>query len=145
MIVRKILIMGLPGTGKTTLARSLAPKLNAAWFNADQVRETISRDLGFSLKDRIEQARRMGALCDEVVKEGKIAIADFVCPTPETRAAFGPAFVVFVDRITESRFADTNSLFVAPDACDVHVTSGDGAEMWADRIAKLLGDGGGGP
>ena len=119
--------------------------MNAAWFNADQVRETISRDLGFSLKDRIEQARRMGALCDEVVKEGKIAIADFVCPTPETRAAFGPAFVVFVDRITESRFADTNSLFVAPDACDVHVTSGDGAEMWADRIAKLLGDGGGGP
>lgn len=142
MIVRKILIMGLPGAGKTTLARCLAPKLNAVWFNADQVRETISSDLGFSLKDRIEQARRMGSLCNSAVSDGRIAIADFVCPTPETRAAFGPAFVVFVDRITESRFADTNAIFVAPDVRDVHVTSDDDAGVWADHIVKLLGYGG---
>ena len=56
----KILIMGLPGAGKTTLAQHLAPPLNAVHFNADAVRANINKDLGFSLEDRIEQARRMG-------------------------------------------------------------------------------------
>src|SRR5438270_507844 len=108
---RKILVMGLPGAGKTTLARALAPKLNAVLFNNDQVRAHINRDLGLSLEDRIEQARRLGWLCDRVAEAGGTAIADFICPTPETRAAFGPAYVVFVDRIKESRFDDTNKLF----------------------------------
>ena len=45
---RKILIMGLPGAGKTTLARELAPLLRAVLFNADEVRKTLNRDLGFS-------------------------------------------------------------------------------------------------
>lgn len=57
---KKILIMGLPGAGKTTLANGLAPRLNAAHFNADEVRANINKDLGFSEADRIEQARRMG-------------------------------------------------------------------------------------
>src|SRR5258708_28587311 len=101
---RKILVMGLPGSGKTTLTRTLAPRLNAVVFNNDEVRANINRDLGFSQEDRIEQARRMGWLCDRVVEAGGTAIADFICPTPETRAAFGDAYIVFVDRITESRF-----------------------------------------
>ncbi len=138
MAAHKILIMGLPGTGKTTLARCLAPKLTAVHFNADEVRATISRDLGFTLADRIEQARRMGALCDKAVDSGRTAIADFVCPTPATRAAFGPAFVVFVDRIREGRFADTNLLFVAPHIFDMHVTADDTAEFSAERIAAII-------
>src|SRR5262247_4748634 len=100
---KKILIMGLPGAGKTTLSKVLAPRLNAVHFNADEVRAHINKDLGFSEIDRIEHARRMGWLCDQVVKTGCFAIADFVCPTPETRAAFmqgGQAFTVWVDRIT---------------------------------------------
>src|SRR5262249_36625483 len=108
---RKILIMGLPGAGKTTLAKALAPRLNAVHFNADDVRENINKDLGFSEVDRIEHARRMGWLCDQVVKIGCVAVADFICPTPETRAAFtcnGEAFIVWMDRVAESRFADTN-------------------------------------
>lgn len=111
---RKILIMGLPGAGKTTLARCLAPLLNAVVFNADEVRAHINRDLGFSHADRIEQARRMGWLSDRVVEAGGTAIADFICPTPETRAAFGPAFTIWVDRIEEGRFPDTNRIFVPP-------------------------------
>ena len=68
MLMRKILIMGLPGAGKTTLATALAPLLNAVVFNADAVRTNISRDLGFSHQDRIEHARRMGWMCDRVVE-----------------------------------------------------------------------------
>src|SRR5215469_17362559 len=104
---RKILIMGLPGAGKTTLATSLAPLLNAVVFNADAVRANLSRDLTFSLQDRIEHARRMGWMCDRVVEAGGTVIADFICPTPATREAFGVAFVIWVDRIRESRFDDT--------------------------------------
>src|ERR1700694_5618105 len=59
-VSRKILIMGLPGAGKTTLANALAPLLNAVVFNADAVRANLSRDLGFSHDDRVEHARRMG-------------------------------------------------------------------------------------
>ena len=87
--MRKILIMGLPGAGKTTLARTLAPLLNGVIFNADEVRAEINRDLGFSPEDRVEHARRMGWMCDRVVEAGGIAIADFICPTLQTRAAFG--------------------------------------------------------
>src|SRR5215218_9246276 len=86
--LRKLLIMGLPGAGKTTLAQALAPRLNAVVFNADEVRANVNKDLGFSEADRIEHARRMGWLCDQVVQVGGYAIADFICPTPAAREAF---------------------------------------------------------
>lgn len=139
--VRKILIMGLPGAGKTTLATGVAQRLNAVHFNADEVRRHINRDLGFSEADRIEQARRMGWLCDQVVKTGGFAVADFICPTPEARAAFeaeGEAFVVFVDRITESRFEDTNKLFVRPERFDLRITPEGAAEYWVEQIVERL-------
>lgn len=135
---RKILIMGLPGAGKTTLSRSLAPLLNAVVFNADEVRANVNRDLGFAHADRIEHARRMGWMCDRVVEAGGTAIADFICPTSETRAAFGPAFVVWVDRIEEGRFADTNRLFVPPETFDVRVTGEGSPRHWAERVVAQL-------
>lgn len=118
---RKILIMGLPGAGKTTLANALAPLLNAVVFNADAVRANLSRDLGFSHEDRIEQARRMGWMCDRVVEAGGTVIADFICPTAETREAFGEAFTIWVDRIDTGRFEDTNRMFVPPEHFDLRV------------------------
>jgi adenylylsulfate kinase len=135
---RKILIMGLPGAGKSTLARVLAPRLGAVHYDADQVRANINRDLGFSVEDRIEQARRMGWLCDRVVEAGGFAIADFVCPTAETRAAFGPAFTVWVDRIAEGRFEDTNRMFEPPADPDFVVTAEGAPEYWAERIADRV-------
>src|SRR5690242_3745240 len=99
---RKILLMGLPGAGKTTLAAALAPRLNAVVFNGDEIRKNINKGLGFKTADRLEQALRIGWLCDQVIKAGGFAIADFICPTPECRAAFfsgGEAFVVWLNRI----------------------------------------------
>lgn len=136
--MRKILVMGLPGAGKTTLARELAPRLRAPLFNADEVRASISRDLGFSIEDRIEHARRMGWLCDRVVEAGGMVVADFVCPTRATRRAFGPAFVVWVDRIQAGRFEDTNQLFEPPRRYDVRVTAEGAAAGWADVIAAKV-------
>ena len=120
----KILIMGLPDSGKTTLARRLAKYLGAAHFNADEVRQTINSDLGFSREDRIQQARTMGALCDLAVSAGRIAIADFVCPTDETRQAFGKVdLTIFMNTHSKSRYADTNGLFSPPEVADIVITS----------------------
>ena len=120
---RKILVMGLPGAGKTTLANVLAPLLNAVVFNADAVRANLSRDLGFSPQDRIEHARRMGWMCDRVVEAGGTVIADFICPTSETRAAFGDCFTIWLDRIQAGRLEDTNRMFVPPEQFDVRITA----------------------
>ena len=138
---KKILIMGLPGAGKTTLAKQLALRLNAVHFNADDVRANVSKDLGFSEPDRVEQARRMGWLCNQVVKVGCFAIADFICPTPATRAAFlhgGEAFVIWLDRIQVGTFADTNRMFVPPDRFDLRVTAHGPPEYWAEQAMVRL-------
>ncbi len=137
-VVLKILVMGLPGAGKTSLARTLAPSLGAVLFNADEVRANINKDLGFSLEDRIEHARRMGWLCDRVVEASGIAIADFVCPTEETRAAFGAAFVVWMDRISQGRFLDTNRLFAPPRSYDIRVSPQGSPEEWASSICAQV-------
>jgi cytidyltransferase-like protein len=136
--MRKILIMGLPGAGKTTLATTLAPLLNAVAFNADAVRANLSRDLGFSHEDRIEHARRMGWMCDRVVEAGGTVIADFICPTEETRAAFGHAFTIWVDRIHAGRFEDTNQLFTAPARFDFRVSADGAPQYWAEQVLARL-------
>jgi adenylylsulfate kinase len=138
---RKILIMGLPGAGKTTLARQLAERLNAVYFNADEVRSNLHKDLGFSEEDRVEHARRMGWLCDQVVKTGCIAIADFICPTPDTRRAFlsgGDALIVWVDRVKKGRFEDTNRMFVPPERWDVRVVAEGTPEYWVEEITRQI-------
>jgi adenylylsulfate kinase len=137
-MARKILIMGLPGAGKTTLANALAPLLNAVVFNADAVRTNLSRDLGFNLEDRIEHARRMGWMCDRVTESGGTAIADFICPTPQTRTAFGEAFTIWVDRIEAGRFEDTNRMFVAPAQFDLRVGPEGAAQYWAEKAVAQL-------
>jgi len=138
--MKKILIMGLPGSGKTTLAKTLAPMLKAVHFNADDIRREINQHLGFSIGDRIEQARKMGWLCDQVIKAGHFVIADFICPTEETRKAFGDAFVVWVDRIKCGRFEDTNKVFIPPKNYAIRVFGDEDALTWAERIRDIIID-----
>jgi len=137
-VQRKILIMGLPGAGKTTLAAELAPLLNAVIFNADAVRANLSRDLGFSHEDRVEHARRMGWMCDRIVEAGGTVIADFICPTLETRAAFGEAFTIWLDRIESGRFEDTNRMFIPPEKFDLRVRPDGTPQYWAEQALQRL-------
>ncbi|MDA9647230.1 adenylyl-sulfate kinase [Candidatus Pelagibacter sp.] len=129
-----ILIMGLPGSGKTTLAEELAPLLKAKRLNADEVRKEAN-DWDFSEEGRKRQSKRMAEFAIKLKQEGNIVVADFVCPTPEARAIFPADYVIWVDTIKEGRFDDTNKMFVKPDKFDYHVTSQD-AKNWAPKILK---------
>ena len=131
-----ILVMGLPGAGKTTLANELAPMVNAKRLNADEVRK-VANDWDFSAEGRKRQAKRMADLALKLKAEGNYVVADFICPTPEARNLFPADYVVWVDTIQEGRFDDTNKMFVKPDKFDFHVTSQD-AKNWAPKIYEDL-------
>ena len=128
----KILIFGLPGSGKTTLAKPFAELVGGVHINADVIRTSYS-DWDFSPEGRMRQAQRMKHLADGVVMAGKVAVADFVCPTEQARLEFNPDFTVWMDTIKEGRFDDTNKIFQAPPKCDYHV-----AEWFNDTHAQLL-------
>ena len=127
-----ILVMGLPGAGKTTLANELAPKLNAKRLNADEVRKAAN-DWDFSEEGRTRQAKRMSDAALKLKSEGHNVIADFICPTPEARKLFPADYVIWVDTIKEGRFDDTNKMFVKPEKYDFHVTS-QNANLWVSKI-----------
>jgi len=129
-----ILIMGLPGSGKTTLASELVPLLKAKWLNADEVRKEAN-DWDFSEEGRKRQAKRMADFALKLRKDNNYVIADFICPTPEARGLFPSDYVIWVDTIKEGRFDDTNKMFVKPDKYNFHVTTQD-AKNWAPKIYK---------
>ena len=126
--------MGLPGSGKTTLANELAPLLNAKRLNADEVRREAS-DWDFSEEGRKRQAKRMADFALKFRKDNNYVIADFICPTPAARSLFPSDYVIWVDTIKEGRFEDTNKMFVKPDKYNFHVTTQD-AKNWAPKIYK---------
>lgn len=111
----KVLIFGLPGSGKTYLAQELLKLLGdkAEWHNADVVRKEHD-DWDFSDAGRERQLERMKALAHKTVHNGKIALCDFICPTNELRESFGADYWIHINTIEESRFEDTNKLFEHP-------------------------------
>ena len=128
--------MGLPGSGKTTLANELGPMLNSKRLNADEVRKEAN-DWDFSEEGRKRQAKRMADLALKLKKDGSYVVADFICPTPEARKLFPADFTIWVDTIKKGRFDDTNKMFVKPEKYDFHVTSQD-AKNWAPKIYKEI-------
>ncbi len=116
----KILVMGLPGSGKTYLTKRLVPLLDAAWYNADKVRE-MSNDWDFSDQGRKRQSNRMKTFADFEKLHGRYVVCDFVCPTRETRENFDADITIWMDTIKEGRFEDTNKLFERPKKVDFHI------------------------
>ena len=112
--------MGLPGSGKTYLAERLQPLLNAAWYNADKVRE-MANDWDFSPKGRVRQSLRMRNLADFEKKHNRTVLCDFVCPTKETQNIFHPDIIIWMNTIKKGRYEDTNKMFENPTNVDYEV------------------------
>ena len=129
-----ILIMGLPGAGKTTLANELSKLIECKRLNADDIRKAAN-DWDFSEEGRKRQARRMSDAALKIKKEGNNVIADFICPTPAARELFPADYIIWVDTIKEGRFEDTNQMFVKPEKFNFHVTTQD-AKLWASKIKE---------
>jgi adenylylsulfate kinase len=136
----KILIMGLPGSGKTYLAKELKKQLESLgkkvdWYNGDIVREKFN-DWDFSEEGRVRQSIRMKVLADE--SDADFVIADFVAPLPEMRTNYDADWTIWVDTIEKGRFEDTNKAFVPPEQYDFRVTEQD-CKKWSKLIISELG------
>jgi adenylylsulfate kinase len=131
-----ILIMGLPGSGKTTLANELAAMIDVKRLNADEVRKEAD-DWDFSDAGRVRQAKRMANFAKKLKEKGNYVIADFICPTPEARKLFPADYIVWVNTIKKGRFDDTNKMFVNPEKFDYQVTT-QNAKHWASIILKEI-------
>jgi adenylylsulfate kinase len=136
---KKILIMGLPGSGKTFLATALKKYLEqkgktVTWFNADQVRKDFD-DWDFTPVGRIRQSKRMFELAENSTTD--YVICDFVAPLVEMRNNFKSDWTVWVDTIEKGRYEDTNKAFVPPDQYDFRIIEQD-ADKWAEFIGEHL-------
>ena len=121
----KILVMGLPGSGKSSIARELSVAFECAQFNADDVRKAAN-DWDFTLDGRLRQARRMANLADFEKGNGRTVICDFVCPTDLTRYIFDADYTIWMDTISSSRYEDTDKIFEEPEWYDVRI------DKWID-------------
>jgi DNA polymerase III delta prime subunit len=161
-MAQRILIMGLPGSGKTTLAQALKTyleengdlykinpnrllnyegipspnmlKVGVDWFNADDVRKKFN-DWDFSKEGRIRQSLRMLQFSLECA--GEYVICDFVAPLVEMRNNFKADWTIWVDTIREGRYADTNAAFIEPEVYDFRITE-QNAEKWAEFIGSHI-------
>ena len=132
---KRILIMGLPGAGKTTLAEQLKKELektsSVTWLNADKIREEYN-DWDFTESGRLRQSKRMHSLA--ILSKTDYVIADFVAPLEQMRQNFKADWTIWVDTISEGRYNDTNQLFQHPTQFNFRVTE-QAAEKWAKTIA----------
>ena len=132
---RKILIMGLPGARQDDTGWRACSPINAAMFNADEVRANINKDLGFSQPIASRHARH-GLDLRSGGGDRQDVIADFICPAPEARAAFGPCLRNLGGPHRGGvAFADANAMFVPPEAAsiDVRVTARGVLADWAEK------------
>lgn len=137
--MKRILLCGLPGAGKTTLAKRLVEALgNCDWYNADSIREQF-KDWDFSDEGRARQMKRMQDFTRKSVAKGRYGIADFVCPTQVLRDEFRGDYVIWMNTIKEGRFEDTNKVFESPVNVDMEITADEWwTDEWVEHWARLL-------
>jgi len=152
-MAQRILIMGLPGAGKTYFAERLktyleqhsdlyhtdaenisASRAQVKWINADDVRKKYN-DWDFSHEGRIRQSLRMRELADSFLND--FVIVDFVAPLPEMRNNFKADWTIWIDTIEKGRFEDTNKVFTAPEVYDFRITE-QAAEKWAEFVGSHI-------
>jgi hypothetical protein len=152
-MAKRILIMGLPGSGKTYFAERLknyleqhsdlfhtdaenisASRAQVKWINADDVRKKYN-DWDFSHEGRIRQSLRMRELADSFLND--FVIVDFVAPLPEMRNNFKADWTIWIDTIEKGRFEDTNKVFTAPEVYDFRITE-QAAEKWAEFVGSHI-------
>jgi adenylylsulfate kinase len=131
----KILIMGLPGSGKTTFAAALfaeflANDMIAYWYNADDIREK-NNDWDFSPEGRMRQATRMFNIAE--IHKDEHVICDFVAPLEEMRKTFNADYVIWMNTVYSSRYEDTNNMFQIPENVDYQVQEMD-YEKWVPIV-----------
>ena len=152
---KRILVMGLPGAGKTYFAEKLKGyleihgeliskidsdnpfpnlRLSVDWFNADEIRRKYN-DWDFSKEGRIRQSIRMFEFAMSC--NGDYVICDFVAPLPEMRNNFKADWTIWIDSIDQGRFADTNKMFVPPEYYDFRITE-QNAEKWVPFVGKMI-------
>lgn len=138
--MKKILICGLPTTGKTTFAAELKKRLQhrgktAAWFNADEIRN-LNADWDFTPEGRLRQARRMRDLSDGMMTD--FVICDFVAPTEEIRSIFGADYTFWMNTEERSEYEDTNALWEDPSNSDFMITEKNAVEMTKIAVQDIL-------
>lgn len=92
-----IWITGLSASGKSSIAaelerRLIEKKIKAFKLDGDNVRRGLNKDLGFSLKDRKENIRRVGEVAKLLVDAGILTIAAFISPYASDREAVRDLF-----------------------------------------------------
>ena len=157
---KRILIMGLPGSGKTYFAERLKKYLESNsnvqtmplermlhlelppisytsrvdWFNADDVRKRFN-DWDFSREGRIRQSIRMFDFAVSCTED--FVICDFVAPLVEQRNNFKADWTIWMDTIDAGRYEDTNQVFVPPEQYDFRITE-QNAEKWAEFVGDHI-------
>ncbi|WP_415070727.1 AAA family ATPase [Hyphomicrobium sp.] len=138
--MRKVLLIGVRGVGKTTLARALAGKLGAVHLNGDEY-SAVSFDSGRAEVDLLQQARQLGWIADQIARARQFVVVDFVCSSEASRIAFQAgrqAFVVWVDRVKVDHASGCGGQFETPATYNVRVTSPGTVEQWASRIESAV-------
>ena len=127
---KKILIMGLPGSGKTYLAKKVSKILKADWFNADQVRKK-NNDWDFTTSGILRQVHRMKKLANKSKK--KFVVVDFICPLKKQFQIFKPNIIIWMDTIKKSRYPRINRIFNKPKHFDIRITTKN-ADLWSYAV-----------